>query len=41
MENGRIGKARIKVVLSGNYIKQQLGMPLSAEVESLERKYAT
>jgi DNA sulfur modification protein DndB len=39
MENGRISKARIKVVLTGNYIKQQIGVPLSVEEESFEQKY--
>lgn len=40
MENGRISKARIKVVLTGNYIKQQLGVPLTEEEEGFEQEYA-
>ena len=39
MEDGRISKARIKVILTGNYIKQQLGIPLNAEEEETERKF--
>jgi len=39
MENGRISKARVKVVLTGNYIKQQLGVTLTADEEDFERKY--
>lgn len=40
MEHGRISKARAKVVLTGNYIKQQLGVPLTVDEESFERKHA-
>lgn len=40
MENGRISKARVKVVLTGNYIKQQLGVQLTTEEENFERKHA-
>ena len=39
MENGRISKARAKVILTGNYIKQQLGVPLNPVEEETERKF--
>ena len=38
MEHGRISKARIKVILTGNYIKQQLGIPLNPVEEDAERE---
>ncbi|WP_083218547.1 DNA sulfur modification protein DndB [Candidatus Thiodiazotropha endoloripes] len=40
MENGRISKARVKVVLTGNFIKQQLEVPLTHEEEGFEQEYA-
>lgn len=39
MENGRISKSRIKVLLTGNYIKQQLGIPLDEIEEKAEQSY--
>ena len=39
MENGRISKTRVKVTLTGNYIKQQLGVPLNPIEEEHERKF--
>ena len=39
MVRGRISKARSNVILTGNYIKQKLGLPLTeAEIEE-EEKY--
>ncbi|MET0002059.1 MAG: DNA sulfur modification protein DndB [Candidatus Thiodiazotropha sp.] len=39
MENGRISKARVKVILTGNYIKQELGMPLSSAEQEVEKEF--
>ncbi len=36
MHHGRISKARSSVVLTGNYIKQQLGIPLTASEQEYE-----
>jgi DNA sulfur modification protein DndB len=35
---GRLSKARSCVVLTGNAVKRQLGIPLSAEEQDLERR---
>lgn len=40
MENGRISKSIVKVTLTGNYIKQELGLPLSPSEEDIEQSYA-
>lgn len=39
MEDGRISKASAKVLLTGNYIKQQLNIPLNPIEEETERKF--
>ncbi len=39
MEDGRISKARTKVLLTGNHIKQQLGFPLNPVEEEAEEKF--
>lgn len=39
MENGRISKTRTKVLLTGNYIKQELGLPLSPVEEEAEQSF--
>ncbi|MCG8053475.1 MAG: DNA sulfur modification protein DndB, partial [Candidatus Thiodiazotropha endolucinida] len=39
MEHGKISKARAKVMLTGNYIKQQLGLPLNAVEEEAEQDF--
>ncbi|ART63118.1 DNA sulfur modification protein DndB [Kushneria marisflavi] len=39
MHHGRISKARSSVVLSGNYIKQQLGMPLTPTEQEYEESF--
>lgn len=39
MENGRISKSRTKVLLTGNYIKQQLGIPLNEAESEAEQSY--
>lgn len=39
MENGRISKTRTKVLLTGNYIKKELGIPLSPVEEEAEQSF--
>ena len=39
MIQGRISKARINVLLTGNYIKQQIGIPLNPVEMEVETKY--
>ena len=39
MENGRISKSRAKVILTGNYIKQKLDLPLNADEAETEKKF--
>ncbi len=39
MVQGRISKARINVILTGNHIKQQLGVPLNASEEVAEKSF--
>jgi DNA sulfur modification protein DndB len=39
MENGKISKARTKVILTGNYIKQQIGLPLNATEAETEKNF--
>ena len=39
MENGRISKARTKVLLTGNYIKKELGLTLSPTEEEAEKSF--
>ncbi|MEW8256327.1 MAG: DNA sulfur modification protein DndB [Candidatus Thiodiazotropha taylori] len=39
MEDGKISKARQKVILTGNYIKQELGVPLNNEEQEAETRY--
>ena len=39
MENGRISKSRTKVLLTGNYIKQALGIPLNPSEEEVEQSF--
>lgn len=39
MEHGRISKARTKVLLTGNYIKQQIGLPLNVVEEETEQDF--
>lgn len=39
MEHGRISKARANVLLTGNHIKQRLGLPLNAVEEDVERRF--
>lgn len=39
MHHGRISKARSSVVLSGNYIKQQLGVPLTPTEQEYEESF--
>jgi len=39
MENGKISKARAKVILTGNYIKQQIGLPLNASEAETEKNF--
>lgn len=39
MENGRISKAHTKVILTGNYIKHQLDLPLSSYEAEIENEF--
>ncbi len=39
MVHGRISKARTNVALTGNYIKNALGIPLNAAEEAIEKDY--
>lgn len=39
MEDGKISKAQTKVILTGNYIKQSLGLPLNPEEDKVEREF--
>ena len=39
MHHGRISKARASVVLTGNYIKQQLGIPLAPTEQEYEESF--
>ncbi|HHH50640.1 MAG TPA: DNA sulfur modification protein DndB [Saprospiraceae bacterium] len=39
MIHGRISKARTNVILTGNYIKQQLNIPLSSTEEEIEKAF--
>lgn len=39
MEDGKISKAQTKVILTGNYIKKSLGLPLNPDEDKVEREF--
>ena len=39
MNAGRLSKRNVNVVLTGNLVKQHLGLPLSSDEEELEHEF--